>query len=578
VISVVRARTVKAVINEAGNGQGWLPSRRVAHLDAGSSATRAGPPPPATPRVRRNRPVPRTGSPARSVAGRQDPALPVHHRHDHCGVGPRVVFHIALGQRRAQPAAIGEVPARTGTPSGPGASRHGHATVNSRFRCRRVDVPPCAVPPTGPPGTAARCRTRSPPGPRPADSSSRVDALAEEGDQRPLASGASCPAMAPVTISATAFRARSENARRTAPRRPEPVSGSRPAAPPGRRLGEQPGDEFRVAAPMGRPVGCGTRQCRSRQSHRHTLRPARRTVDRAVSISSRPGRPGRRRRTRSRPVTVRPDPGAVEDLDVAVVQDTDRRFWVVRAPGPGGSDPVGTGDRVFPNSAAACRSGCPRSPAPSPLPGGGRAFVHRQSPGRRYGWRTSPRTAPSRWLWAGPSQHPLSGTETGGGHRRPGLHRRDLRQRHLAELDRAAGTGSVPVPLLSRGSSVGGGGGLRFVPCCVHGNLAAENVLVDGNEVTESWTGERSTSRTPRTIWGGWRSGRTPGWWNAWSRRTHGPPGTPDANLARRARFVGEIAMLRWLLHGVAHRQRDGGDDAVHMLTELEQAVADRPW
>ena len=60
----------------------------------------------------------------------------------------------------------------------------------------------------------------------------------------------------------------------------------------------------------------------------------------------------------------------------------------------------------------------------------------------------------------------------------------EYRFRRLAEVDRAAGTGHVPPRLLTRWErAVEEVGAWRFVPCCVHGDLVGDNVLVDGDDV-----------------------------------------------------------------------------------------------
>jgi aminoglycoside phosphotransferase (APT) family kinase protein len=61
----------------------------------------------------------------------------------------------------------------------------------------------------------------------------------------------------------------------------------------------------------------------------------------------------------------------------------------------------------------------------------------------------------------------------------------EYRFRRLAEVDRAAATGQVPTRLLTRWEhAVEEVGAWRFVPCCVHGDLAGDNVLVEAETVT----------------------------------------------------------------------------------------------
>jgi aminoglycoside phosphotransferase (APT) family kinase protein len=282
------------------------------------------------------------------------------------------------------------------------------------------------------------------------------------------------------------------------------------------------------------------------------------------------------------PVSVRPDPGAVDDLDVAVVQDAGRRSWVVRAPRtPVAATRLEREVRVLSEIRGCLPFVVPEIAGTAPLPAGGRAFVHPRIPGE-----------PLR-LDAVSADGALAlslGRAIAGIHcleprlvedaDAPVYGPEDLRERHLAELDRAAATGSVPVPLLSRWEkALEEAGAWRFVPCCVHGDLAAENVLVDGDEVTGILDWGEAHVADPADDLGWLAIGAEAEVMTrvieAYATARREPP---DPNLARRARFVGEIAMVRWLLHGVATDDATVVDDAVHMLTDLEVTVADRPW
>src|SRR5690606_41423853 len=49
-----------------------------------------------------------------------------------------------------------------------------------------------------------------------------------------------------------------------------------------------------------------------------------------------------------------------------------------------------------------------------------------------------------------------------------------------------------------------------------------------------------------------------------------------DPRLAERAMLVGELALARWLLHGVRHRLPEVVEDATSMLQDLDEATADQ--
>jgi len=51
-----------------------------------------------------------------------------------------------------------------------------------------------------------------------------------------------------------------------------------------------------------------------------------------------------------------------------------------------------------------------------------------------------------------------------------------------------------------------------------------------------------------------------------------------DKDLRRRAQLAGELAVARWLLHGVTSDDSAVVDDAVQMLTDLDAAVAGATW
>ena len=52
----------------------------------------------------------------------------------------------------------------------------------------------------------------------------------------------------------------------------------------------------------------------------------------------------------------------------------------------------------------------------------------------------------------------------------------------------------------------------------------------------------------------------------------------PDRDLARRARLSGELAVARWLLHGVTSGDEAVVADAVGMLADLESVLDGAPW
>ncbi len=156
----------------------------------------------------------------------------------------------------------------------------------------------------------------------------------------------------------------------------------------------------------------------------------------------------------------------------------------------------------------------------------------------------------------------------------------EYRQRRLSEVDRAAATGKVPPGLLGRWEkALEEVGAWKFVPCPVHGDLAPDSVLVDGDRISgvADWAEARVADPADDLAWlaVGADADALESVVEAYAL---GRREVPDAALARRARLSGELAVARWLLHGVAQDDDDVVGDAVVMLQTLEDGVAGSPW
>lgn len=149
------------------------------------------------------------------------------------------------------------------------------------------------------------------------------------------------------------------------------------------------------------------------------------------------------------------------------------------------------------------------------------------------------------------------------------------RQRRLAELDDAAHTGKVPANLLSRWEHALEDVSLwRFAPAVVHGDMAPENVLVDHRAVSAvlnwasvhvgdpaedlAWLYAGAPEESLDTLEEGYSIGRHE---------------QPDPHLADRALLYSELALARWLMHGVRLHSEQIVADATDMLTDLSQQV-----
>jgi aminoglycoside phosphotransferase (APT) family kinase protein len=281
------------------------------------------------------------------------------------------------------------------------------------------------------------------------------------------------------------------------------------------------------------------------------------------------------------PLTARALPGG-DDVDAAEVTDGLARRWVIRAPRTKAAAALLEQEWRFVGALpGALPFAVPRVAGTVPLPEGGRAGVHRTLEG-------APVEPAS--LEPGPGLAAALGRALATVHDLPpGLVEDaelpvytapEYRTRRLAELDRAAATGHVPAGLLARWErALEEAGAWRFTPCVVHGDLAAENVLVTTDAVScvLGWGQVRVADPADDLAWlvAGAPAEATESVLEAYA---HTRRDAPDRDLLRRARLAGELAVARWLLHGVTTDDDGVVDDAVAMLAQLEESVDGEPW
>ncbi len=300
------------------------------------------------------------------------------------------------------------------------------------------------------------------------------------------------------------------------------------------------------------------------------------------------------------PVRVRllEDQGADDALDVAVVDDASGARWTITVPRTpaAGADLEreaaalgllagrGADVRVAVSTDVARRSGpmpfaVPAVVGSAALPEGGRALVTTWLAGDAVDVTDlAPGALATSLAGALAAVHALPGTlvDDAG---LPVWTAQELRGRRLAELDRAAGTGRVPSRLLSRWEQdLERLGWWRFAPVVVHGDLDGTRVLTDGREVT-GVTGWGSLSVGDPADDLGWLAAAAPtegldAVLAAYAAARHEPP---DPALAARARLVGELALARYLLHGVAVDDAEVVEDATAMLEDLDVSLDDVP-
>lgn len=151
------------------------------------------------------------------------------------------------------------------------------------------------------------------------------------------------------------------------------------------------------------------------------------------------------------------------------------------------------------------------------------------------------------------------------------------RQRRLAEVDDAARTGRVPGVLLARWERALEDVSLwRFTPAPVHGDLAQDNVLLRHGSVVAvtHWANAHVGDPAEDVAWlyaaAPEAALDTLEEAYALARREE-----PDPHLVDRALLYSELAVARWLLHGVRIEDSTIIADAEGMLGTLARQVAD---
>ncbi|WP_402464105.1 phosphotransferase [Isoptericola aurantiacus] len=270
------------------------------------------------------------------------------------------------------------------------------------------------------------------------------------------------------------------------------------------------------------------------------------------------------------------------DYDVAIVTTGEGEEWMVRAPATALAGAALEAEIELLESlhlyveAGVLPFSVPRMAGSALLPEGGRAVVHRRltgSPLDVSALRPGPGLAADlgRTL-AAVHELPVAVVEACG---LPSYTAAEYRERRLVELDEAAATRRVPATLLRRWETALEDVGLwRFQPVVVHGDLAPDQVLVTGQRVTSlaGWSEARVADPADDLAW--LLAAAPPDCVDAIMeayqlRRTE----ITDPRLVDRALLVGELALARWLLHGVRRRLPDVVADAESMLADLDEAT-----
>jgi aminoglycoside phosphotransferase (APT) family kinase protein len=214
----------------------------------------------------------------------------------------------------------------------------------------------------------------------------------------------------------------------------------------------------------------------------------------------------------------------------------------------------------------------------APLPEGWRVMVYRELPGRELDLGAlrpgpGPTASLGRAIAAIHELHCTLVADAG----LPVYDAASYRSRRLAEVDDAARTGKVPPVLLSRWELALEDISLwRFRATPVHGDLAPENVLMANGQVVAvvnwsnvhvgdpaedlAWLYAAAPEESLDTLEEAYAMGRTE---------------PPDPHLVSRALLYSELAVARWLMHGMRIESPEIIADAEGMLTTLARQVED---
>lgn len=279
--------------------------------------------------------------------------------------------------------------------------------------------------------------------------------------------------------------------------------------------------------------------------------------------------------------------GDEEDFDVAFIQDSQQRRWVIRAPRT--EVAAARMDASLAMLALLVRRvpfAVPSAKGFAPIPGVGRAAVHDFIPGHPLD------------LAALHARHPVTaelGRTIGMIHNvdrelydeagLPSYDAEAYRKRHLAEIDRGASTGRVPAGLLARWEEALDDVRLwRFAPTPVHGSLDGAAMLVTFPDPTDT---SRATIRGVT----GWESAQVadpaddfaalvgqmrPDAVDAVLRAYQQVRvERPDDHLLSRARLASELQLLGQLLTAVSGRDEVATEALTARLRRLDDAVHD---
>ncbi len=276
---------------------------------------------------------------------------------------------------------------------------------------------------------------------------------------------------------------------------------------------------------------------------------------------------------------------AGQQFEVAVVQDSQDRRWIVRAPvSQAASAQMEATVALLGLLARRLPFAVPAPRGFATLKGGGRAMVYPHLPGHPIDLAGLPE-GPGLAAEIGRTVAQLHNVdlalydEAGV----PAYDPESYRTRRLAELDRAAATGSVPSGLLERWERALEELTLwRFAPTPTHGALTGRHILITFDDEGDAASGhvraltgwEHAQVADPADDFAGLVAYAPPAALDtALEAYAHGRAERPDPHLRRRAQLASELAVVGGLLRALAADEPELVEFEVTRLRDLEARV-----
>lgn len=277
-------------------------------------------------------------------------------------------------------------------------------------------------------------------------------------------------------------------------------------------------------------------------------------------------------------------PYADADFDVVTVVDGTGRRWTVRAPRRAAAGAAQEAEMALLSALGrAHERGALSFSVPAPvgsaaMPDGGTAMVYEEIRGRRLSLAS---------LEPGPGLTAHLGRSIAEIHELapsivddlglPTYTAEAYRQRRLAELDAAAQTSKVPPKLSARWEErLENVSWWRFEPAVVHGNMSEHQWIIADGAVAGilGWADARVADPADDLAWliAGAPEDVTESVIEAYANARRE---VRDPYLVDRAALAGELALARWLMHGVRTQNADIVTDAEDMLADLEAALGE---